>query len=286
MAVKPIVPYIRESDYAVRKPWMMPERRLLDYLLVYVKEGRCRFVVDGVEHFFRDGQFCFIQPGSLNLLEGLTHTITPFVHMDIFYHPEREQSFPTRAGQTDLTPYRHLLQPRLNDMYGIEVPVKLQPRNPAKFRDAFLLLVECWQQRDPLMQLKAQHAATELVVDILEQYQTVAQPLRPSPQSFNWIKSYFSLHLDESITIGELAKRASLSPSRFSALFKRRFGMAPHRYLLELRISHAKELLETTELSQEEIAAYCGFANIHHFSKTFKKKTGKPPGAFRQSYLK
>ncbi|QTH41367.1 helix-turn-helix domain-containing protein [Cohnella sp. LGH] len=282
IAEKPIVPYIRECDYAVRKSWVMPERRLLDYLLVYVQDGRCRFKVDGVEYSFRDGDFCLIQPGSLNLLEGLTDTVTPFAHMDIFYQPEREQSFPTRAGQIDLSPYSHLLQPRLNDVYGIEVPVRLQPRHPAKFRDTFLHLVECWQHREPLMQLKAQHAATELVLAIIEEHQAVNQPVRPSPQSINWIMPYLSLHLGEPLSIREMAKRANLSPSRFSALFRQRFGMAPYQYLLELRVNHAKELIETTELSQEEIASYCGFANIHHFSKAFKKKTGRPPGAFRR----
>lgn len=282
IAEKPIVPYIRECDYAVRKSWVMPERRLLDYLLVYVQDGRCRFKVDGIEYNFRDGDFCLIQPGSLNLLEGLTDTVTPFAHMDIFYQPEREQSFPTRAGQIDLSPYSNLLQPRLNDVYGIEVPVRLQPQHPVKFRDTFLHLVECWQQREPLMQLKAQHAATELVMAVIEEHQAVHQPMRPSPQSLNWIMPYLSLHLDEPLSIREMAKRANLSPSRFSALFRQRFGMAPYQYLLELRVSHAKELIETTELSQEEIASYCGFANIHHFSKAFKKKTGRPPGAFRR----
>jgi transcriptional regulator GlxA family with amidase domain len=57
--------------------------------------------------------------------------------------------------------------------------------------------------------------------------------------------------------------------------------MPPHRYLLELRIKHAKELLATTGLNLQEIAAYCGFADIHHFSKAFKKAIGLPPGEFR-----
>ena len=41
----PVVPYIREADFAIRKPWYTPPRRLLDYLLLYVQEGECQ--VDG-----------------------------------------------------------------------------------------------------------------------------------------------------------------------------------------------------------------------------------------------
>jgi len=58
--------------------------------------------------------------------------------------------------------------------------------------------------------------------------------------------------------------------------------MPPHRYLLEMRIAHAGELLRTTTLSQEDVAAYCGFADIHHFSKAFKRRTGVTPGAWRE----
>jgi transcriptional regulator GlxA family with amidase domain len=78
-----------------------------------------------------------------------------------------------------------------------------------------------------------------------------------------------------------MAARAGLSPSRFAARFKATYGMPPHRYLLEMRVAHAGELLRSTPLSQEEIAAYCGFADIHHFSKRFKRCTGMTPGAYR-----
>ncbi|MBW7457266.1 helix-turn-helix domain-containing protein, partial [Paenibacillus sepulcri] len=66
-----------------------------------------------------------------------------------------------------------------------------------------------------------------------------------------------------------------------SALFKQRYGVSPHQYLLEMRITHSRELLQSSLLTQEEIASYCGFANIHHFSKTFKKRTGFSPGQWR-----
>jgi hypothetical protein len=39
MFPEPVIPYIREADFAVRKPWYTPPRRLLDYLLLFVQEG-------------------------------------------------------------------------------------------------------------------------------------------------------------------------------------------------------------------------------------------------------
>ena len=280
----PVVPYIRQCDFAIRKPWKMPERRLLDYLLVYVQEGRCLFTVDGRPYELRKGDFCLIQPGSLNILEGLTDTVTPFAHFDLFYHPDRELSFPTRAGQTDLHEYRHLMQPRLDQLAQTEIPVKLRPANPGKLRDTFLKAVEYWQYPDLLLQLRAQSAMTEAAIMILEDVLPQNPAWRAASPALNWISSYFSFHLSDPLSVEDMARRAHLSPSRFHELFKQQYGTTPHQYLMDMRISHACELLRNTALTQEQIAVYCGFSNVHHFSKAFKRKIGMPPGQFRANH--
>ncbi|GIP34970.1 AraC family transcriptional regulator [Paenibacillus sp. J2TS4] len=279
----PVVPFIRESDYAIRKPWCAPIRRLLDYLLIYVQEGEMLVEADGVQYQFVSGEFCLLQPNTVQSLIGTSNTITPFAHFDIFYNPERHDSFPTLAGQIDLTAYAHLMQPRLDDVLGIGVPVKLEPKRPLQFRDTMLDMVECWGHKDPIRQLKAQHLATALVLSILEDFAPSSAKTGPSTPSFNWITSFFHFNLSEPLSIADMALRANLSPSRFCTLFKLQFGTTPHRYLMELRVNHACALLQNSTLSLEEIASYCGFADIHHFSKTFKKKTGLPPGAYRKT---
>jgi AraC-like DNA-binding protein len=276
------VPYVRQSDYAVRNPWKYGYRKLLDYLLVYVQEGECRFHVDGTDYPLTSGDFCLIQPGSLNRLEGMTETITPYAHMDLFYNPDREESFPTLVGQTDLTPYAYLLQPRLNDLPGVDIPVKLKPRNPIDFRDKMLQMIASWLGQDPLGPLKAQHYATELALMILEDHMEQRALETNALPPLNWITSFFSFHITEPLTVEMMAERAHLSPSRFNDVFKSRFGMPPHKYLRQLRIHHARELLATTTYDQAQVAAYCGFADVHHFSKAFKRQTGLSPGEYRK----
>ena len=51
---------------------------------------------------------------------------------------------------------------------------------------------------------------------------------------------------------------------------------------LRLRIEHVQDLLRTTDLPQCGIAAYCGSAHVHHFSKAFKRITRLSPGAYRR----
>lgn len=278
----PLVPYIRQSDYAVRRPWKYGDRRLLDYLLVYVQEGECRFHVDGEDHSLTQGDICLIQPGSLTCLEGMTDTITPYAHLDLFYNPNREEGFPTRAGQTDMAPYGHLMQPRLNDMPGVDIPVRLRPSKPVHFRDTMLKMIACWLGQDPLGEVKAQHMAAELALAILEDHVDQRSLETNALPALNWITSFLSFHIAEPLTVSMMAERAHLSPSRFNDVFKSRFGMSPHRYLLQLRIHHARELLATSSYDQAQVADYCGFADIHHFSKAFKRHTGLTPGDYRK----
>jgi AraC-like DNA-binding protein len=278
---QPIVPYIRESDYAIRFPYYFPYRRLLDYLIIYVQEGTLIVHVDDQEYTFSNGDFCLLQPGTLHDLSGQTNTITPFAHLDIFYNPDRELSFPTRAGQTDVTAYQQLMQPRLNDLSGVHVPIQLNPKEPVLFRDQLLDMIKNWSDPSPLRKLESQCQAMELVYSIIRDHSEDDHLSTSSIRSFNWITSYFSFHLSEPLSIQDMARRANLSPSRFRELFKQEFGIPPHQFLLGLRIQHAQELLETTELAQDKIAVYCGFSDVHHFSKMFRKNVGQSPGNYR-----
>lgn len=280
----PIVPYVRMAGYAVRDPWYIPERKLLDYLLVYVQDGQCLFEVDGKPYPLSGGDICFIQPNQRLTLRGVSKTITPFAHMDIFYNPRREQSFPTKAGQTDLAAYAHVLQPRLNDFPEVDIPVVIQPQHPEQFKDQFLKLIGRWLSgsHSPYNALEMQTIGNELMLSILQTYYKTKPPVHSAPQDFNWITSYFSFHLSESISVRDMAKRANLSVSRFSKLFHKTFGVSPYQYLLRLRLKHAEELLQTSDLRLHQIAEYCGFANQHHLSKVYRQKFGVSPGSVRE----
>jgi AraC-like DNA-binding protein len=277
----PVVPYIREADFAVRTPWYTPPRRLLDYLLLYVQEGECQVVVEGEELLLGGGDFCLIQSNTLHSLRGLTETITPYVHLDIFYNPRREEGFPTRGGQVSLRSHSHLIQPRLSDLDWIGVPVQLHPYHPAQFRSTLLKMVEAWQSGELLGRLEANHLAMTLLLSLFKQYGQAPAVTARQPHSLNWVPSYLSFHIGEPLSVADMARRASLSPSRFGVVFRQHFGLSPHQYFLRLRIEHAQELLRTTDLPQREIAEYCGFADVHHFSKAFKRLTRLPPGAYR-----
>lgn len=277
----PVVPYVRLADVVVREHWFTHPRRLLDYLLFYVQEGQCLIEAEGVDYLLGPGDVGLIQPNTLHSLRGLTATVTPFAHFDVFFNPRREESFATRGGQVSLATFDHLLQPRLNDLDWLEIPVKLAPPHPVQFRSTLLRMVELWREADPIGRLQADHLAMELLLTLLTHHGRIAA-VSTTRRSLSWVPSYLSFHLGEPLSVADMADRARLSPSRFAAVFRQHFGVSPHQYFLRLRIDHAQNLLASTDLPVKLIAEYCGFANVHHFSKAFKQRLNLSPGAFRR----
>ncbi|MFC4597535.1 helix-turn-helix domain-containing protein [Cohnella hongkongensis] len=286
MSAQLVVPYLRHCDLPVRQPWKYAARRnLLDYLLIYVEEGTLEVCAEGEELLLEAGDFCLLQPGTVHTLAGITRTNTPYAHLDLFYQDRRTESFATLPGQVDLSPFERLMQPRLNGMPGVRVPVKLAPRYPERFRELLVGTIERWLEPDGLSRLDAQHMAMELVRQLIrDHYRARPDTERRGPFSPDWVTPFLSYRLTDPLSVEELARRAHLSPSRFRYLFREHFGMPPRRYLTQLRLRYAAELLETTAYPLEKVAAYCGFADKHHFSKAFKQAMRVTPGAYRSGF--
>lgn len=85
-------------------------------------------------------------------------------------------------------------------------------------------------------------------------------------------------------SLDQLARRVSLSRSRFQHLFKAETGMSPAHYLKMLRLSHARRLLETSLLSVKQVIASVGILDKSHFGREFKKAYGLTPTEYRAAH--
>ena len=73
------------------------------------------------------------------------------------------------------------------------------------------------------------------------------------------------------------------SPNYFSSVFKKETGIAFMKYLLDIRLEKAKELLQTTNMKNFEIAVEIGFSSANYFSFCFKKELGISPSQFKKT---
>lgn len=97
------------------------------------------------------------------------------------------------------------------------------------------------------------------------------------------IMDYFDKHYQEKISLNTLSAEFYISKNTIIYNFKKHFDISPMEYLLNIRITKAKNLLLSThKISVEKISALCGFSSSNYFTECFKQKEGCTPTAFRK----
>ena len=87
------------------------------------------------------------------------------------------------------------------------------------------------------------------------------------------------------IRLSDVARECGLSVSHFARSFKTSFGISTHRWLIQHRIDHAKELMAQTSLSLIDIAIRSGFNDQAAFTRTFHQLVGVSPGRWRRHHI-
>ncbi len=86
--------------------------------------------------------------------------------------------------------------------------------------------------------------------------------------------------LTQTPDINEMARRISVSRSRFYDLYKSAFGISPNKDIINARIERAKIYLSSGDYSVERTAELVGYKNTFHFIRQFKQLTDKTPGKY------
>lgn len=95
------------------------------------------------------------------------------------------------------------------------------------------------------------------------------------------VVEYMHAHLAEDVGLENLSAVARLSKFHFLRSFKVSTGVTPHRFLIEIRMARAAELLRTTPSTVNWVAAQCGYRNHSHFATVFAEHIGQSPARYR-----
>ncbi|WP_207925914.1 GlxA family transcriptional regulator [Actinocrispum wychmicini] len=122
----------------------------------------------------------------------------------------------------------------------------------------------------------------------------VASPARPGPQpqivdvfsppgaDLEATRVWAVKHLNEPVTVAELARRSSMARRTFIRRFREQTGMPPIRWLTLQRVLLARRLLETSDWSVERIANVTGMGTAANFRAIFRRETGMSPSTYRR----
>lgn len=95
------------------------------------------------------------------------------------------------------------------------------------------------------------------------------------------LKQFIADHLDQRISIHQLAAQVHLSPGHFQTCFRDVVGETPHQYVLKQRLDRAQQLILDSGLSLSQVADQCGFSSQAAMSNAFRKHRQMTPGQIR-----
>jgi AraC-like DNA-binding protein len=132
--------------------------------------------------------------------------------------------------------------------------------------------------------LESETELLRLLVALVSRHASGRRPVRPpgrEPGAVERAREYLHARFREPVSLADLARVAGLSPFHLSRVFRDRTGLPPHAYQNQLRVHHARRLIEagqTTSLA----ARLAGFADQSHLTRHFRRVLAVPPGVFRE----
>ncbi|MEU0007715.1 helix-turn-helix domain-containing protein [Streptomyces sp. NPDC006314] len=117
------------------------------------------------------------------------------------------------------------------------------------------------------------------------QAQYIERPLpRTSCDTVGEVLAWMEAHLDQEVTVEQLAARAHMAPRTFARRFQQETGTTPYRWILRQRVLLAQRLLEGTDETMDAIAWRTGFGTAAALRHQFVRALGTTPNAYRRAF--
>ena len=152
-------------------------------------------------------------------------------------------------------------------------------KNPEIYESLFVQAAEAWwEKKTPGYKCRV----ASIFYEILWHLSNEVNELAPQKNDHILEAADFMKHnfYNASLSIQKLASSSLMSESLFRRKFHQLFGVSPKKYLDDLRMEHAQNMLETGNFSQTEIARSCGYYDVKYFRTAFKNKTGMSISAY------
>lgn len=243
--------FVNEAYRIVRRDGMLSE----PYMLMYTVKGRMFLEQDGIAWEAREGEILLFDCRK-------AHT----------YYSDQ------------LSTYLFLLFGGNISEYYVN---KLCPRNqhlvhPGNTQAVFHCLSDIVHASDTVM--PEEHIISAEIHRLLSLLITPGEDdASPHMMRIRHVIQYMKDHLDQNISMSELADVVGLNAEYLSRIFRHYMEMSPYDYLLNMRVIRARHLLITTTDSVSTIGERCGFRDTSHFIRIFKAKTQSTPLDFRKA---
>jgi AraC-like DNA-binding protein len=244
---------------------------------IYVKEGRATVQVDGSFEQLGQGELTFVNAKQLH--SAVTHDPGTELICIVFHEAL------VRGSGLDITEFNYFV-PYLHGKH--RWPSRMRAHDPftGDMNDAFSRLLEEFERKQPGYELLVK-AELLRIFGLYFRYaeQSASEPsVRvQKPYDFTRLLETLRERCSEPVTVGEAAKRVSLSPNHFCKVFKQVTGKTFIEYIHTLRVHEAERLLLETDEPIARIAERVGFSTSTYFERVFKKMRSVTPSTARKT---
>lgn len=159
--------------------------------------------------------------------------------------------------------------------------LEITPFKKEKVRSLFTKIFTCWAGKE-------EGYYFECISLLYKIFSELQQKNFVSKKHYERIKPAIDvIHEDflvRNFSIKELGELCGIGESYFKRLFKEKYGISPKKYIIQLKLNHACELLRLERYSVSKIAELCNFNDIYFFSRQFKEHIGLTPTKFAKKY--
>jgi AraC family transcriptional regulator len=283
-----------DTNGILRQPWIEPERTSagLGWDKQYLSVQRERpyhasFDAAGTHLVIlhRDG------PVTVRRGQGKSSRSRQVPAGGLFIHPAG-RDLTVELGGALSTVHLYLTDDLVQDAASGDRPVELAEElgtGDRLLEQLVLSMDETLRRWEPTARTYLDQLGSMVAAQLVRRHRARAGSVDDRPASglgdcqFAAVRAVMEERLADPVSLAELASIAGLSISQFSRQFKARTGLAPHRFLLGLRVDEACRLLRTESTPIAEVAVRCGFSHQEHLTRVMRAHLDTTPGAVRRA---
>ena len=245
-----------------------------EFEIIYVRSGFLAVSISGESYIGKTGEAFVVSPGNLHLMGSQTGTVDYYT----FLFPLKYISF-----RTDDMLDEKLLEP-LNSGH-----LMICPRVKDTAKELCEQLIEIYEAKKDESESKiATQVRTKIILlqFILEMWKK-GFVIENDTSGRNTVEkemvSYIQQNFTGKISLREFGEQFHLSEKYISRYFKEHFHITLSQYVTYLRLEHAKQLLQDTDIPVTDVAMQSGYQNVSYFIRSFQKAYAVSPLKYRKN---
>lgn len=159
-------------------------------------------------------------------------------------------------------------------------PFLFKPKNAAAFLDHFKKAEQVWRGKKHGYMLKCKAELYDILYDMQTEVLSGYVDKEKREVILPAVEYIHDNYTNELLNITALSDMCGISPEYFRKLFRQFYGISPVKYINNLKISRAKELILSGMYTITQAAEMSGYTDMSHFSREFRKATGTAPSTF------